>query len=366
MGQGSLKSRVVQLREVFSRERSFRGADIVLARKASKVGWVLGGTVGYGLLPFYPPTHAIGVAAGWGLTGAVSMLTGTWLFFLFRHNERVGFNALLLTAYLGILNVAVEQWLAGGVPAPYHELYPFMICAAAAVHPPRRFFPFAAVMCAVAVVPEIGGASGGELGDLVIEQVLWFCASLFILGLIWRLRQQRADLQSEHSQASELARVDPLTGLGNRRAFEEAFAHETARIAREGGELSLLLCDLDRFKQINDDYGHLAGDDCLRQVGSTLRSEVRQAESCFRWGGDEFVVLVNGGDEIVREAGERLEHAVASRCSRPDGKPLTITTGPATLHDGMSGDELLARADNALRERKYARQRSASAFTTAS
>jgi diguanylate cyclase (GGDEF)-like protein len=366
MGQGGPTSRIASLREIFSRERSFRGADIDLARKASKVGWVLGGTVGYGLLPFYPPTHQIGVLAGWAATVGVGALTGIWIYFLFRHNERVTFNTLLLTAYLGILNVAVEQWLAGGVPAPYHELYPFMICAAAAVHPPRRFFPFAAVMCTVAVVPEIGHASGRELGDLVIEQVLWFSASLFILGLIWRLRQGRADLQNEHSQASELARVDPLTGLGNRRAFEEALVHETARIAREGGELSLLLCDLDRFKQINDQYGHLAGDDCLRQVGSTLRSEVRLAESCFRWGGDEFVVLVNGGDEVVRGAGARLEDAVASTCSRPDGKPLSITTGPATLHEGMGGEELLARADNALRERKDLRQRSASTFTTAS
>lgn len=366
MGQGGLTSRVVQLREVFSRERSFRGADIVLARKASKVGWVLGGTVGYGLLPFYPPTQQIGVAAGWGLTAAVSVLTGTWMYFLFRRDERVTFNTLLLTAYLGIVNVAVEQWLAGGVPAPYHELYPFMICAAAAVHPPRRFFPFAVVMILAAVLPEIGNAGGGELGDLVIEQVLWLGTSLPILALIWRLRQGRADLQSQHSEAAELARVDALTGLGNRRAFEEAFVRETARISREGGELSLLLCDLDRFKQINDGYGHLAGDDCLRQVGAALRTEVRLAESCFRWGGDEFAVLVNGDDEVVREVGARLEAAVAATCSRPDGNPLRITTGPATLYEGMGREELLARADAALRERKELRQRSASTFTTAS
>jgi diguanylate cyclase (GGDEF)-like protein len=365
MGHGGPTSRIASIREVFSRERSFRGADIVLARKASKVGWVLGGVVGYSLVPFYPPTERIG-APGWALTGAVSLLTGIWVYFLFRHNERVTFNTLLLTAYLGILNVAVQQWLAGGVPAPYHELYPFMICAAAAVHPPRRFLPFAAVMSAVAILPEVGSAGGGELGDLVIEQVLWFGASLFILGLIWRLRQGRADLQSEHSQASELARVDPLTGLGNRRAFEEAFLHETARMVREGGSLSLLLCDLDRFKLINDEHGHLVGDDCLRQVGATLRSEVRLAESCFRWGGDEFVVLVNGDADTVREVGARLEEAVASMCSRPEGKPLRITTGAATLHDGMGGDELLARADAALRGRKELRQRSASTFTTAS
>jgi len=234
------------------------------------------------------------------------------------------------------------------------------------VHPPRRFFPFAVVMILAAVLPEIGNAGGGELGDLVIEQVLWLGTSLPILALIWRLRQGRADLQSQHSEAAELARVDALTGLGNRRAFEEAFVRETARISREGGELSLLLCDLDRFKQINDGYGHLAGDDCLRQVGAALRTEVRLAESCFRWGGDEFAVLVNGDDEVVREVGARLEAAVAATCSRPDGNPLRITTGPATLYEGMGREELLARADAALRERKELRQRSASTFTTAS
>jgi diguanylate cyclase (GGDEF)-like protein len=241
-----------------------------------------------------------------------------------------------------------------------------MICAAAAVHPPRRFVPFAVVMCSAAVVPEIGRASGGEVGDLVVEQVLWFGAALFILGLIWHLRQQRANLQSEHLEASELARVDSLTGLGNRRAFEETLARETARIARDSGTLSLLLCDLDRFKQINDEHGHLVGDHCLRQVGEALRTEVRLAESCFRWGGDEFVVLVNGDEQTVVDVGGRLEAAVAGTCSRPDGQPLRITTGPATLREGMGGDELLARADAALRERKERRQRSASAVTTAS
>src|SRR3954463_12644965 len=111
MGQGSPTSRIGALRELFSRERSFRGADIVLARKASKVGWVLGGAVGYGLLPFYPPIERIGVAAGWSGTAAVGAITGAWIYFLFRRNESVTFNTLLLTAYLGIVNVAVEQWL---------------------------------------------------------------------------------------------------------------------------------------------------------------------------------------------------------------------------------------------------------------
>src|SRR2546426_10837809 len=119
------------LRAVFSRERQFRGADIALARKFTRIGWLLGVAVAYALFPFYPPAEAIG-SAGWLVApGAASVATFGWLYFLFRHDERVSFNVLLATSYMGLVLVALEQWLAGGVPAPYHELYPFMICAAA-------------------------------------------------------------------------------------------------------------------------------------------------------------------------------------------------------------------------------------------
>src|SRR5204862_6949646 len=101
-------------------------------------------------------------------------------------------------------------------------------------------------------------------------------------------------------RANALARVDPLTGLGNRRAFEESMATEIARSRRHESPLSLLICDLDQFKKINDAYGHLAGDNCLRQVADALRNELRGADVCFRWGGDEFVVVLPAPKRLLR------------------------------------------------------------------
>jgi diguanylate cyclase (GGDEF)-like protein len=337
------------LREVFSKEKAARGFDIDLAVKASRGGWLLGALVGFGLQPFYPPTARIG-AAGWVAVAALAISTGIWMHTLMQRPERVTRDTLLLTAYLGMLNVAVAQWLAGGLPAPYHELYPFMICTAAAVHTPARFVVFLGVLTGIAVVPELGHPG---LGDLVVELALWTLASVFILGVMWQIRQQRADGLENEARANELARVDPLTGLGNRRAFEEAVATEISRTRRTDDPLSLLVCDLDNFKKINDEYGHLAGDNCLRQVADALRAQLRGADLCFRWGGDEFIVVLADTSELASlEVVARIESNVAGSCARPDESPLRVTCGHAVLLDGMTADDLVAAADRALFARK--------------
>jgi diguanylate cyclase (GGDEF)-like protein len=271
----------------------------------------------------------------------MTIFTALWMTVLVRWPKRVTRDTLLVTAYLGLLYVAAAQWLAGGLPAPYHELYPFMVCAAAAVHTPARFTVFLGALMAVAV------------GDLVVELLLWSAAAFFVLGVMWRLRQHRADTLEKEARANELARVDPLTGLGNRRAFEEAVATEISRSRRTGAPLSLLVCDLDNFKKINDQYGHLAGDSCLRQVADALRSELRGADTCFRWGGDEFVVVLAGTSELGSlEVAARIEAAVGRSCARPDESPLRVTCGHAVMLDSMSADDLVAAADRALLARK--------------
>jgi diguanylate cyclase (GGDEF)-like protein len=356
MATGTGRQRIAPLRALFSRELPFRGADIELVRKVARVGWLVAATIGYAVVPAYPPTAQIG-SAGWAVTACLSGATLVWIVYLFRRNERVGFNTLMAAAYLGVVDVAVQQWLAGGLPAPYHELYPMMICAGAAVHPPRRFLPLLVVIIAAAIVPEAGHAQSAQLGDLIVELALSTGASFLIVSIVWRIRQGRADLLSKQEQAHELARVDPLTGLGNRRAFEEALSREVAAVRRAGGELSLLVCDLDNFKHINDQHGHLAGDDCLRQVADTLRAEVRLADMCFRWGGDELVVLLAGaGAEMALEVGIRVELLVERSCVRPDGGRLRITTGHATLAAAMDPEDLLDVADAALRQRKDGRR----------
>ncbi|MFN2615759.1 MAG: GGDEF domain-containing protein [Thermoleophilaceae bacterium] len=340
------------LRAVFSSENQFRGADIALARRFTRIGWLLAVVVAYSMFPFYPPTQAIG-AVGWLVPAGFLLPTSALLYLLFKHEERLSFNGLLVTSYMGLGMVVVEQWLAGGLPAPYHELYPFMVCAAAAVHPPRRFLPFMAVMCAAVVLPELGRAAPAQIGDLVAELALWLGASLFVMAVMFNLRRHRAELQADTAEARELARVDALTELGNRLAFDETVTVELSRSERTGKPVSLLICDLDSFKEINDRHGHLTGDDCLRQVAAALRAELRLVDSAFRWGGDEFVVIVADTDAGgARQVSSRLERGVREACRRPDGAPLTISCGTAELRDGMTGQELLAAADLSLREHK--------------
>src|ERR1700712_508948 len=93
-------------------------------------------------------------------------------------------------------------------------------------------------------------------------------------------------------QLSALARTDPLTGLANRRAFDEVLAREWSRALRESGPISLLLLDVDLFKDLNDRYGHQAGDDCLRAVSGAVLSAVRASDIVARYGGEELAVIL--------------------------------------------------------------------------
>ncbi len=151
------------------------------------------------------------------------------------------------------------------------------------------------------------------------------------------------------------ARVDDLTGLGNRRAFGEALKVELARRERYGGRLSLLLLDLDGFKEVNDRLGHLAGDHALTSSAKALQDAVRIPDSCFRWGGDEFAVLLpDSGLASAREVGRRVQANVAEHCELDDGSSLSLRFGAAELEAGWRAGDLVAAADAALLEAKAA------------
>ncbi len=152
----------------------------------------------------------------------------------------------------------------------------------------------------------------------------------------------------------ELASTDALTGTMNRRALAEALATELDRARRYNLYLSILIADLDRFKQVNDLRGHLAGDAVLRQVGDLLRHEARSVDLIARYGGEEFVVVmpettVNG----ARVFAERVRGKIAARNFAPSGEEplrLTVSIGLAGFPNERvsSADAFLALADQAL------------------
>jgi two-component system cell cycle response regulator len=146
---------------------------------------------------------------------------------------------------------------------------------------------------------------------------------------------------------------DPLTGLANRRALDDSLDRELSRARRDGASLSLVLLDIDHFKAINDERGHLVGDEVLSTVARTLAETVRDMDLVARYGGEEFVVLLPATalEDAVGTA-ERLRLAVSGQQA---AAPVTVSAGVATFPDqAPSGAELLVLADRALYEAKRA------------
>jgi two-component system cell cycle response regulator len=148
-----------------------------------------------------------------------------------------------------------------------------------------------------------------------------------------------------------MADTDGLTGLANRRSFEQALEREVARAGRTGEQLALVLLDIDHFKELNDDHGHQVGDRVLRATGAALRTASREFDTAARYGGEEFVVLLPGcGAAEGVAAAERLRGAIAS--AQVD-VTVTASAGVATLpHNALDAAGLVRAADQALYESK--------------
>jgi diguanylate cyclase (GGDEF)-like protein len=144
---------------------------------------------------------------------------------------------------------------------------------------------------------------------------------------------------------------DPLTGLGNRRSFDESLDRELSRCRRDGSSLSLVVFDLDHFKEINDEHGHQVGDQVLRSVSRLLTGGVRDMDVTSRYGGEEFVILFPGTSS--RDAAMTADRLRVEVATRSEPVSVTISAGVATFPDlATSGAELMALADAALYEAK--------------
>ncbi len=148
------------------------------------------------------------------------------------------------------------------------------------------------------------------------------------------------------------ARTDPLTGLGNRRAFDQDFAQELNRARRYGYPLSLLVLDLQNFKPVNDRLGHAAGDRALQRVAQVLRQHTRDSDRVYRWGGDEFALLLpHTGAAGAARLAEHLASQVAAIAL--DGIHLGASLGLASFpQDGADFDGLLSLADTRMYQAK--------------
>jgi two-component system chemotaxis family response regulator WspR len=174
------------------------------------------------------------------------------------------------------------------------------------------------------------------------------------------LEELGRQLAEKNAILEALSSLDGLTGIANRRRFDEALEVEWRRGRREGTELSLLLIDVDFFKRYNDHSGHLAGDDCLRRVASALKDSAHRAAALVaRYGGEECVSLMAhtdaaGAAQVAETARRAIEELAIAHARSDAASVVTISLGSATLTPGshFEGEVLIKLADGALYEAK--------------
>jgi diguanylate cyclase (GGDEF)-like protein len=153
-------------------------------------------------------------------------------------------------------------------------------------------------------------------------------------------------------ELERLAATDKLTGIFNRAKLEECLNSEIKESRRLGHALSLMICDIDHFKKVNDTYGHDVGDIVLKMLAETVKKHIRETDIFARWGGEEFVVLMPGADTRgARVLAEKLREEIEIRSFGEAGR-ITISFGVAQLRSEDSIVSLVKKADDALYKAK--------------
>jgi diguanylate cyclase (GGDEF)-like protein len=271
----------------------------------------------------------------------------------------VGFATSLLDVTL--VSAVLVMFLALGQPLSVVStrvafLVYFLAIAAAAL----RFDPrICAVTGAVAMVEyAVVAFAGRGLVSGAAEPVIWIdqLSRLALLGIAGLLS---TTLVLRTRELQWLSARDKLTGFLNRGIFDDLLNDASLRARRYGRPLSILMLDVDRFKQFNDTWGHAAGDEALKAVSAAIKQSVRQGEIVARYGGDEFVVLFpETRPETAVQRGEkirlRIPPIIAGSRGRQQAVPVTISVGVASLPaDGVDGLEVLNQADMRLYEAKH-------------
>ena len=208
-------------------------------------------------------------------------------------------------------------------------------------------------------IRDLGATNPTRVNDLPVEEATLADGDHILVGesLLKFIGQTSVEARY-HEEIYQLATLDALTGLYNRRHFMEVLDREIARALRHGRELALCILDVDLFKPVNDTYGHIAGDEVLRRIAGVLCQHVRGDDIAARIGGEEFAVLLpEGGTEGAVAFAERLREAIAATIFSPGGVPrqITVSVGVAPMQAPvLNRSQLLAAADAALYRAKHA------------
>lgn len=223
----------------------------------------------------------------------------------------------------------------------------------------RIFYPVLMFCPGILVLIYQGSSEGTILASLIALALIFVHGTTKITnGDYWEAITNQIVAEDRANLMEQLSITDQLTQLKNRLYFDKKFDQEWNRCSRMEIPLSVLLMDIDNFKEINDTYGHLFGDECLQLIASTISSELLRASDCVaRYGGEEFVALLpNTAEPETRAIAEKLVRAVSAVSSKLEGKKIQITCsiGGATTSPNYQEDKefLIKQADIALYQAK--------------
>jgi diguanylate cyclase (GGDEF)-like protein len=327
----------------------YAGADLSLTQRLGSLFWIVNCALAIALWPFSPIDRQIG-DPGWLIGDALVLAAIAFALSLRSDRFKLGFTGVLVSSYVGALGIAGMQWLAGGETAPYDGLLLNLVLLVSATNPLRRLAPFIGFVGLLLAAPlAYGGWEDATAAKVIAEFVIWTPLALLVFLMMSSIRGQRLAMRRDEAQAREEARLDDLTVIGNRRAFEEALVDEISRADRMNTPLSMAMGDIEHFKKINDEFGHLEGDRALHRVAQAMDTELRRPDRVFRWGGDEFVLLLPGtAKEDADVAITRMQAKVCAACRRPDNEAIWIHFAAAQLQPHMTATELTEAADLAL------------------
>jgi diguanylate cyclase (GGDEF)-like protein len=323
--------------------------ELRMAGRMGALGGALGSVSGAVLWFVDPSGTGSPASAGAGIVLAaviaIACLLLPW--------DRLSQPWVLFPIVSGILLTALACATSLGTESAYSAFYVFFAAMAGYFCTRAQALSVLALVFVAAALPILY-----DLDTPLIQRVeAWLLQALVSAVILVLLQHARARGRDATRRLRTLAMQDSLTGIANRRAFEQRAAAETARARRHSGELTVAFLDLDGFKAINDLYGHAAGDRMLRRVSHAIEGAVRGEDFVGRLGGDEFGVLLPGATETeAATVLARIDAAVRRVSTGDDGyASLSASAGSAAFpRDGAGLDELLIVADEALRAEKAA------------
>jgi diguanylate cyclase (GGDEF)-like protein len=314
------------------------------------------------LLAWLLDTSRMHMQATWWIMGLSYLYAIPWVFLQpYRRWPLLGTS--MFSTILDSLAIAGFIAVTGAAQSPFFPLYYLSVAAVAMRFEMRQavvacfFYAFTYAL----VYFGTWGSSADELGVLIMRAAYMILISVGVghlareensrareVEVIERLNAENAKLVSKNERA---ARYDKLTGLLNRAYLEKDAQREVRKARTAGGYLSVLFCDMDKLKRINDDLGHDAGDKVLRQVGAALRSKLRQQDLIGRYGGDEFVVVLpNLTRETAYDRAEQFIDAVRQvNTGLPENMQVGLSIGVTTYpFDAQDYPTLVKVADQAM------------------